>query len=88
MDVLVLDKSGVAGQNPEIRGRKSLTGDFPGDSDGKAPDCNAGDLGLFSGPGISPGEWNGNPLQYSRLENSMGRGAWQATVHGIPKSQT
>ena len=45
--------------------------------------CNAGDLGLISGSGSSPGEGNGNPLQYSCLENSMDRGAWQAIVHGI-----
>ena len=42
----------------------------------------------FLGSGRSPGEGNGNPLQYSHLENSMDRGAWQATVHGVRKSQT
>ena len=47
---------------------------FPGGSDGKAPACNAGDLGLSLGSGRSPGEGNGNPLQYSCLENSMDRG--------------
>ena len=51
---------------------------FPGGSDGKE---SAG-LGLISGSGRSPGEGNGNPLQSSRLENSMDREAWQATVHG------
>ena len=61
---------------------------FPGDSDGKASACNAGDLGLIPGLGSSPGEGNGNPLQYSCLEKSMDGGAWQATVHGIAKSQT
>ena len=53
--------------------------------------CNAGDtgvVGLIPGSGRSPGVGNGNPLQYSWLENSMGRGAWQATVHGVTKSQT
>ena len=50
--------------------------------------ANAGDTGLISGPGRSPGEGNGNPLQYSFLENSMDRGAWLATVHGVVKSQT
>ena len=50
--------------------------------------ANAGDLGLISGPGRSPGEGNGNPLQYSCLENSMDRGAWWATVHGVTESQT
>ena len=46
------------------------------------------DVGLIPGLGRSPGEGNGNPLQYSCLENSMDRGAWQATVHGVTKSQT
>ena len=44
---------------------------------------NAGDLGLIPGSGRSPGEGNGNPLQYSCLENPMDRGVWQATVHGF-----
>ena len=47
---------------------------------------NAGVLGLIPGLGRSPGEGNGNPLQYSGLENSTDRGAWQATVHGVAKS--
>ena len=50
--------------------------------------CNAGDLGLIPGLGRSPGEGNGYPLQYSRLENSTDGGAWWATVHGVTKSQT
>ena len=53
--------------------------------------ANAGDIkdvGLISRLGRSPGGGNGNPLHYSCLENSMGRGAWQATVHGVTKSQT
>ena len=54
-------------------------------SDSKAFACNAGDLGSISGSGSSPGEGNGNPLQYSCLENPMHRGAWQATVHGIAR---
>ena len=49
--------------------------DFPGDSDGKASVYNAGDLGLIPGWGRSPGEGNGNPFQYSCLENSMDGGA-------------
>ena len=53
---------------------------FPGGSDGKASACNAGDLGSIPGLGRSPGEGNGNPLQYSCLENHMGRGAWWATA--------
>ena len=50
--------------------------------------CNAGDPGLIPGLGRSSGEGNGNPLQYSCLENPMDRGAWQATVHGVAKSWT
>ena len=48
----------------------------------------AGDLGSIPGLGRSPGEGNGNPLQYSCLENSMDGGTWWATVHGVTKSQT
>ena len=48
----------------------------------------AGDMGLIPGLGKSPGEGNGNPLQYSCLENPMDRGAWRATVHSIIWSQT
>ena len=47
---------------------------------------NAGDLDSIPGLGISPGEGNGNPLQHSCLENSMDRGTWWATVHGVTKS--
>ena len=61
---------------------------FPGGSEGKASARNAGDLGSIPGSGRSPGEGNGNPLQYSRLENPMGGGAWWATVHRVAKSQT
>ena len=52
------------------------TGVFSGDSEGKASACNAGDLGLILGSRRSPGEGNGNPLQYSCLENPMDREAW------------
>ena len=55
---------------------------------GKEPASNAGDLGPVPGLGRSPGGGNGNPLQYSCLENPMDRRAWQATVHGVAKSQT
>ena len=48
--------------------------------------CNAGDLGSIPGLGRSLGEGNGNPLQYSGLDNSMDGGAWQATVHGVTES--
>ena len=54
---------------------------FPGGSDYKESACNAGDLGLISGLGRSPEEWNGYPLHYSHLENPMDRGPWQSTVH-------
>ena len=49
---------------------------FPGNSESKASACNAGDLGLIPGSGRSPGEGNGNPLQYSCLESPMDGGAW------------
>ena len=62
--------------------------DFPGGSDGKASADNAGDLGSIPGSGRSPGEGNGNPRQYSCLENPMDREAWQATGHGVAKSRT
>ena len=61
---------------------------FPGGSDGKASAYNAGGPGSIPGSGRSPGEGNGNPLQYPCQENPMDRGAWQATVHGVPKSRT
>ena len=61
---------------------------FPSSSGGKASACNAGDLGSILGLGRSPGEGNGNPLQYSCLENSTDRGAWWATVHGAAESDT
>ena len=53
---------------------------------GKESACQAGDSGSISGSGRSPGEGNDYPLQYSRLENFMDRGAWWATVHGAAKS--
>ena len=61
---------------------------FPGGSNGKEHACTVGDLGSIPGSGRSPGEGNGNPLQYSYLENPMDRGAWWATVHGVAKSGT
>ena len=57
-------------------------------SGGKEAICNAGDPGSIPGWGRSFGEGNGNPLQYSCLENPSDRGAWWATVHGVAKSQT
>ena len=57
--------------------------DFPGGSVGKESAYNVGDLGLIPGLGRSPGEGNGNPLQYSYLENFMDRGTWRATLLGV-----
>ena len=59
--------------------------DYPGGSVGKESACNAGDGDSILGSGRSPGEGNGNPLQYSCLGNPVDRGAWQATVHGLQK---
>ena len=64
---------------------------FPGGLDSKESACNAGDTGdagSVPGPGRSPGERNGNPLQYSCLGNPMDRGAWQAAVHEVAKNLT
>ena len=61
---------------------------FPDGSAVNNPPANPGDKGSFLGSGRSPGGGNGSPLQYSCLENSMDRGAWRATVHGVAKSQT
>ena len=62
----------------------SLLG-FSGGLDGKETACNAGDTGSIPGSGRSPGGRQGKPLQYSHLENSMDRGAWWATVHGVQR---
>ena len=56
-------------------------------SEVKNPHANVGDIGLIPGLGRSPGEGNGNPLQYSRLGNPMDTRAGQATVHGLAKTQ-
>ena len=61
---------------------------FQSGSEGKASACKAEDPGLIPGSGRSPGEGNGNPLQYSWVENSMDGEAWWATVHGVAKSWT
>ena len=73
-----------------IAGFSGATG-FPSDPNGKNLPANtrdARDVGLIPGLERSAGGGNGNPLQYSDLENPMGRGTWQATVHGVVKSQT
>ena len=78
----------------DVRGFRLSFGDnapdlrFPGSSYGKESACNAGDPGSIPGSERSPGEGNGSPLQYSWLENSMDRRAWEATVHGVAKSWT
>ena len=61
-----------------------ILGDFPGGTSGG----DSRDAGLIPGSGRSPGGGNGNPLQHSCLENSMDRGTWWTTVHGVAKSQT
>ena len=66
-----------------------LIKDFPGSSVVKNPSANTGDIGdegLIPRSGRSPGGGNGNPLHYSDLENTVDRGAWWATVHGVAKS--
>jgi len=72
----------------ELFGKLEMLWDFPGDSEDKESTCNAGDPSSIPGSGRSPGEGNGNPLQYSCLEYPMDRGAWWATVHGVAKSWT
>ena len=69
-------------------GNLGATEEFPTGSDGKESACNAGDPGLIPGLGQSPGGGNGNPLQYSCLENPKDREAWQTIGYGITKSQT
>ena len=70
----------------------STSGDcFPGHAVVKNPPASAGDtrdVGSIPGLGRSPGEGNGNPLQYSFLENSMDRGTWWATINGVAESHT
>ena len=70
----------------EYLGYKCCLRGFPGGSKDKVSACNAGDPGSILGLGRSPGEGNGNPLQYSCLENPMDRRAWRATVHRVAES--
>ena len=72
----------------DVLPKPSVKLDFPGGSDGKESACNAEDPGSIPGLGRSPGEGNDKPLQYPCLENSVDRGTWWATVHGVTKSQT
>ena len=74
---------GVAQSRTQLKRLSSSSG-----SVGKESACNAGDPGSIPGLRRLPGEGNGNPLQYSCLKNSVDRGAWQATDHGVTKSQT
>ena len=69
-----------------VKGSGFHPGYFLDGSAGKESACNVGDAGLIPGSGRFPGGAHGNPLQYSRLENPMGRGAWWATVHGVTES--
>ena len=81
----------IALEKKQENSRKTSTSallGFPGGSEVKASACNARDLGSIPGSGRFPGKGNGNPLQYSCLENPMDRGAWRATVHGVAKSWT
>ena len=79
-----MDHSAYAGVYPIVLSDFSGS---PGGSDGKESACSVGNLDTIPGLGRSPGEGNGNPLQYSCLEDPMDGGAWQATVHGVTKSQ-
>ena len=84
-----LPNPGIELRSPAMQA-DSLSSEPPGKvgSDGKESSCNVGELGLIPGLGRSPGEGNGYSLQYSCLENSVDRGAGQATVYGVPKSRT
>ena len=82
--------STLSGMRYLVWGMSYLVGylGFPGGSDGKEFACNMGDLSSIPGLGRSPGGGKGYPFHYSCLENPMDRGAWQATVYGVVKSQT
>ena len=73
-------------ESPELAGGFFTTKNFPGGAEVKTSACSVGDLGSIPGLGRSPGGGNGNPLQYSCLENPLDRGAWQAAIHGVTKS--
>ena len=75
-------------KNEMVESHSKLMLTFPGGSDSKETSRSAGDLGLIPELGRSPGGGNGTPLQYSCLDNSMDRGSWRGTVHGVAKSQT
>ena len=79
---------GENASNPDFKLLKMRQVGLPRWHSGKESACNAGDASLIPGLGRCPGEGNGYSLQYSCLGNSMDRGAWRATVHGVTKSQT
>ena len=72
--------------HPQPEASFSTALDFPGGSDGRESASHAGELGSIPGSGRSFGEKNGNPIQYSCLENPMDRGAWRTSVHGVAKT--
>jgi len=69
-----------------LKNNEAVLAEFPRWLSSKESTCNAGDLGLIPRLGRSPGEGNGNPLQYSCLGNPKGRGAWRAIIHGVAKT--
>ena len=82
------EKNGLRNLNRAIVFLNWSIVDFSSGSDDKESAYNAGNSGLIPGLGRSPGRGNDKPLQYSCLENSVDRGAWRATVHGVAKSRT
>ena len=86
-DFVIEKKSGKWRMLTDLRKINAIMMGFPGGSEVKASACNTEDLDSIPGLGRFPGERNGNPLQYSCLENPMDRGAWWATVHRVAKSQ-
>ena len=74
------------GQGTDSSGNRGFSEGFAGESAGEESTYSAGDLGSIRGLGRSPEEGNGNPLQYSCLDNSMDRGDWWATVYGVAES--
>ena len=88
MDCSLPGSSVLLGFDVNVVGKLNISVGFPGGSDNKESACSAGDPGSFPESGRSRGEGNGHSLQYSCLENSMERGAWWATVHGVTESDT
>ena len=86
--LLIQHRSSLQVLKPNCGSTSIVCSGFRGGSDGKESACNAGDLGLIPGLGRSPGGEHGNPVQYSCLENPIDKRVWQATIHGVIKSQT